>query len=222
MNNMMLSDSICAALVLAAVDKSDTQYKPNPAGVHAATSNELGVITWSMSIRIDRPIWTATYLGTVNGSAIENLAMAARSGITLRQFHKNTVLAARAPAYTFPNQAAVAVPLFILADSADIDQGGALGLYYPDSVVNEKCVIGVARISGAVLYEDDRRLHTELRDQPERTEFMSWNGFRGNILGVLSPLQLPPTQFEAFRGEFFLLYGSPRQIFENAQRIRPF
>jgi hypothetical protein len=88
--------------------------------------------------------------------------------------------------------------------------------------VNEKSVIGVDRVSGAVVYEEDRRLHTELRDTPDRTANMSWNGFRGNILGVLSPLRLPPAQYEAFRGEFIMLYGSPREIFENAQRIRPF
>jgi hypothetical protein len=83
-------------------------------------------------------------------------------------------------------------------------------------------VIGVNRATGAVVYEDDRRMQTDLRDEAIRTPEMSWCGFRGTLLGLLNPTRLPATQYEALRGEYYLLYGTPRQIFENAQRIHPF
>ncbi|MBT7067361.1 MAG: hypothetical protein HN919_13740 [Verrucomicrobia bacterium] len=194
----------------------------SPSGTHAATSNEMGVITWSMSIRIDRAIWTASHIGTVDGSTIGDLSMTANTALTLRRTYRDTTLASRAPQHPGTGGVDVEVPLFILADSSDIDQGGALGLYYPNSTVNEKCVIGVDRDTGSILYEDDRRTYTKIHNQPERIATMSWNGFRGYILGVLNPTRLPFTQYEAFRGELYLLYGSPREIFENAQRIQPF
>jgi hypothetical protein len=194
----------------------------SPSGTHVATPNELGVIMWSMSIRIDRAIWTASHIGTVDGSTIGDLSMAANTNLTVRRTYNDPSLAARAPQHPGRGGADVEVPLFILADSSNIDQGGALGLYYPNSTVNEKSVIGVDRDTGSILYEDDRRTYTKIHNNPERVPAMSWNGFRGFILGVLNPTRLPATQYEAFRGEIYLLYGSPREIFENAQRIQPF
>ncbi|MDF7822598.1 hypothetical protein P4B35_01130 [Pontiellaceae bacterium B12227] len=195
----------------------------NPVGIQAATSNDMGVLRYAMSIRMDIAVWSPTYLGTLSGNDIGDLSFGARTGaVTARQFHEDGALAVRAPAYSLPSYASVSVPLMIYADSTDIDQGGALALYYPNSTVNEFSIIGVDRTSGAVLYEEDRRLHMELRDSPTRTPTMQWCGFRGDLLGVLNPLRLPASQYEALRGEFYILYGSPREIFENAQRIQPF
>ena len=196
----------------------------HPSGVHAATPDELGVITLSMSIRIDRDLWTQAYLGLVNGSTIEDLTFLERpdNSDEQRQFHRNDALGARAPAYNVPNQQGIDVPLFILADSSDPDVDGALGLYYPNTYINKFNAIGVDRASGEVVYEDDRRTHGELRDQASRTADMSWNGFRVHTLGLLNPLRMPSEQYEALRGEFYILYGSPREILENAQRIQPF
>ena len=195
----------------------------NPAGVQAATSNDMGVVTLSMSIRMDRALWTPGYIGCVNGSSISNLSFAVRgTNVNFLKVYQNATLASRATGYRLPNRTAVAVPLFILADSTGIDQGGALGLYYPDTAVNEFSVIGVNRDSGAIIYEDDRRMHLELRDEPTRTADMQWCGFRSNLLGLINPLAMETNQYEALRGEFYMLYGSPREIFENAQRIQPF
>ena len=195
----------------------------NPFGVQAATSNDMGVVELSMSIRMDRALWAPAYIGYVDGSSISNVSFAERgTGVNLRKFQQDATLAGRATGYSLPGYKSVAVPLFILADSTNIAQGGALGLYYPDTPVNEFSVIGVSRTSGEVLYADDRRLHMELRDSPYRIETMQWCGFRGDLLGLINPLAMPTNQYETLRGEFYMLYGSPQEIFENAQRIQPF
>jgi len=201
----------------------------NPSGTHADTQYDLGVLIDEISIRIDRAIWTPTHIGLVDGSTIGDLTMQLRpttdggnNGLTLREFHYDSVLHARAPNAPRGTPTPIAVPLFILAESANIDAPGALGLYYPDSATNEFSIIGVNRSSGAIVYQDDRRMQMDLRDVALRTDTMSWCGFRGTVLGLLNPTRLPATQYEALRGEYYLLYGSPREIFENAQRIHSF
>jgi hypothetical protein len=200
-----------------------------PDAVHPDNPNDLAAAIFSISIRIDRNVWTPTHIGLVDGSTINDLSMSLRpptdtgnKGLTLRDFHRDNALVARVPNAPNATQPTVEVPLFILADSDDIDAPGALGLYYPDSNINEFSVIGVNRQTGAIEYEDDRRMQTDLRDVAFRTPEMSWCGFRGTLTGMLNPTRLPASQYEAMRGEYYLLYGTPRQIFENAQRIQPF
>ncbi|MDF7824498.1 hypothetical protein P4B35_10780 [Pontiellaceae bacterium B12227] len=194
-----------------------------PSGVDAASSNDLGVLQFSISIRMDRELWAPEYCGRVYGLDISDLAMESRgSNATVRTYYKNTEFASRAPGYVFPSYATVQVPLFILADSDDVDQSGALGLYFPDSDINVNSVVGVDSESGVVVYKDDRRLHMETRDSPFRISTMQWDGFRGYLLGMLNPTRTPEGTHEVLRGEFYLLYGSPREIFESAQSIEAF
>ena len=51
---------------------------------------------------------------------------------------------------------------------------------------------------------------------------MSLSGFQGIHLGRMNPPRLPSNQYEAMLSEFYILDGSPREIFENAKRIHPF
>lgn len=194
-----------------------------PAGIYPATSNDLGILQFSISIRMDRDLWAPLYRGLVNGSTIGDLSMQERgSNVAVRAFHRDASLAERTPGFALPNYAQIQVPLLILSESSDIDQGGALGLYFPDSEVNTESVVGVDDDSGTILYRDDRRLHVELRDSPFRIPTMQWDGFRGYLLGMLNPTRTPAGTVEVLRGEFYLLYGSPREIFENSQRIHSF
>ncbi|MFC7336019.1 hypothetical protein ACFQY0_02425 [Haloferula chungangensis] len=213
-----------------------SEYKPNngtvtdfsvaqPAGVHASGPNDMGVMIYSISVRYDREIWAPPYVGLVTGPAIGDIRMLERpsdgTGLTLRDIHYNTVLQSRIP-NPEDVHAPVAVPLFMIAENDDIDAPGALGLYYPHSRTNQFSVIGADRQTGAVIYEDDRRLQVDLRDVSRRIPLMSLSGFRGIHLGLMNPTRLPSTQYEAMRSEFYILYGSPREIFENAKRIHPF
>ncbi|MDF7822585.1 hypothetical protein P4B35_01065 [Pontiellaceae bacterium B12227] len=194
-----------------------------PAGLHPASSNDMGVLRFSISIRMDRSLWAPEFYGYLNGSDISNLIMQPRgSNVTARAVHRDTSLATRAPGYALPNYSSVPVPLFILADSDDLDRDGALGLYFPNSDINVNSIIGVDDESGAVLYKDDRRLFVETRDSPFRIPAMQWDGFRGNLLGMLNPERTPGGTHEVLRGEFYLLYGSPRGIFEQAKLIHSF
>ncbi len=194
-----------------------------PAGVYPASSNDLGVLQFSISIRMDRDLWAPEYYGYVNGSDVADLVMRDRgSNVIARTFYQNTGFASRAPEYVFPGYASVQVPLFILAESADIDQGGALGLYFPDSDINVNSIVGVDSETGSIVYKDDRRLHMETRDSPFRIPTMQWDGFRGYLLGMLNPTETPEGTHEVLRGEFYMLYGSPREIFESARLIQPF
>lgn len=194
-----------------------------PAGVYAASSNDMGVLQFSISIRMDRDLWAPEYYGYVTGSDITDLVMRSRgSNVIARTFHQNTGFSSRVPEYVFPGYASVEVPLFILAESTDIDQGGALGLYFPNSDINTNSIVGVDDASGAVVYKDDRRLHMETRDSPFRIPTMQWDGFRGYLLGMINPERTPSGTHEVLRGEFYLLYGSPREIFESAQLIQSF
>ena len=213
-----------------------SEYKPNngrvtdfsvaqPVGTHASGPNDIGVMIFSVSVRYDREIWAPPYVGLVTGSEVGDIRMLERppggTGLTLRDIHYNTSLQSRIPSPEDVH-APVAVPLFMIAETTDIDAQGALGLYYPHSRINQFSVIGANRQTGAVLYEDDRRLQVDLRDVSRRIPKMSLSGFRGIHLGLMNPTRLPSTQYEAMRSEFYILYGSPREIFENAKRIHPF
>ncbi len=194
-----------------------------PSGVYAASSNDLGVLQFSISIRMDRSLWAPEYYGYVTGSNIGNLVMRDRgSNVIVRTFYQNSGFSSRAPGYVFPGYPTVQVPLFILAESDDIDQNGALGLYFPDSDINVNSIVGVGNTTGSIVYKDDRRLHMETRDSPFRIPTMQWDGFRGYLLGILNPQRTPAGTHEVLRGEFYLLYGSPREIFESAQSIQAF
>ncbi len=195
----------------------------NPTGVHKAGANDMSIVTFSMSIRMDRSIWSPKYMGIVDGPNLDDLRFSARSDkASAYQFHNNPELAERLTGYKVKKSDSIQAPLYILSDSTDMDQEGALGLYYPNSEINECSVIGVDRLDGSVAYKEDRRLYVKLLDTPQRTSKMQWCGFRGQVLGILNPLRLPANQYEAFRGEFYLLYGSPREIINNAQRIQTF
>jgi hypothetical protein len=194
-----------------------------PAGVYPATPDDMGILKFAMSIRMDRSQWAPTYHWHANGSTINDLSVQERGETaTARRFFRDTSLAARTPGFTVPGYAQVHAPLIILSDSTDLDQGGALGLYYPDSDININSIVGVDKESGAMVYRDDRRLHMEVRDSPVRVPAMQWIGFRGHLLGMLNPTRTPQGTIEVLRGEFYLLYGSPREIFEHAQLIQPF
>ncbi len=194
-----------------------------PSGVHEATKDDLGIVILSMSIRMDRSLWTPAYVAFVDSSDPRDLHFTQRTSKAVpRNVHDNSQLASRTPAYRLPKAPQVDVSLFILADSTDPDKEGALGLYYPDGDINRFPVIGVDRESGEPVYKDDRWLQLGLLDTPRRTGKMQWCGFRGRLLGLLNPTRLPDNQYEAIRGEFYILYGSPRQILENAARIQSF
>ncbi len=194
-----------------------------PAGVYPAVADDMGILKFAMSIRMDRDQWAPEYHWHVNGSTINDLSVKERGDtVTARRSFRDTSLAARTPGFTVPAYLQVQTPLIILSDSSDMDQGGALGLYYPDSDININSIVGVDKESGAMVYRDDRRLHMEIRDSPFRIPSMQWIGFRGHLLGMLNPTRTPTGTIEVFRGEFYILYGSPREIFEHAQLIQPF
>ncbi len=194
-----------------------------PAGVYPAATNDMGILKFGMSIRMDNAVWQPTHHWHVDGSTINDLSVKERGeSVTARRWHRDTSLATRTPGFNVPGYTQVHAPLLILSDSTDIDQGGALGLYFPDSDINLNSIVGMDKESGEIVYKDDRRLHMEVRDSPFRIPTMQWIGFRGHLLGMLNPTRTPPGTMEVFRGEFYILYGSPREIFEHAQLIQPF
>lgn len=191
----------------------------NPAGVQEAGASDMGVLRAGWTLRMDRALWAPRYRWWVEGSTLK----CAERGTTAQTFlsRKDDALAARVSGVAFGNYPE-ARPLIILSDSADKDAGAAIGIFYPPSPVNNTPVLGYNTETGNIDYTDERRIVTEMIDSPTRTPTMQLFGFKPTLLGLLNPTRTAPNIQEKFRAEVFILYGTPAQIYRNAQRITPF
>lgn len=102
--------------------------------------------------------------------------------------------------------------VFILTDSAKPERGVALGLYRPQSDINVNAIVGVSEASGKILYKDDRRIEEKIVLTPRRVPTMSKYGFSQKYTGMLNRTRLDNGVYEAYRSEYYILSGTPKDI----------
>ncbi len=242
--NTALSDDVWVADVSQANPSSST-----PARADASTPNTLGVIRLATTIRMDNNLWEPPGIVTVGPftSPEQNLASArlqykANDGskkIAFTPYQSTTLTSSNATSVPVeklaggsnPDTTTTKIPLLILSTSADPNNflnKQALGIYYPYSDYNKRSVQGVVFPGGTQKYVDDRVMQLAMSYNPNRlvTETVDNSfqlfGFFQTILGLLEPARNPVGQRERIRGECYIMFGTPAQIFANAQRIQPF
>ncbi|RMD81131.1 MAG: hypothetical protein D6820_05645 [Lentisphaerae bacterium] len=104
----------------------------------------------------------------------------------------------------------------IVADSSDPNRGRALGLYRPRSDINTFFMIGRNEQTGKIVYRDTRCKRpahgTKLLYHYKRIPTMSKYGFLTLAEGMINRTRLPEHVYEAFRSEYFILSGTPKEI----------
>jgi hypothetical protein len=105
---------------------------------------------------------------------------------------------------------------FILAESSDENSGKALAIYRPLTDINTNSIIGVNEKTGEIVYKDSRiaqpaqGVHIDVA--PQRTPKLSKYGFNGQFEGMINRVRLQADVYETFRSEYFILYGTPKEI----------
>jgi len=176
-----------------------------PEGIHTATDSDISELIKVWSLRNDRSIWDPLYRHLISseGDWILQERDTDLAGGSIRAFG----------AYQ---------PLVIISDSSDRDKGLALGLYRPESEINNFVIAGVNENTGVIEYMDDRILTARILEQPRRTPTMSKYGFYIDARGMLNRNRTSPGIYETLRSEFYILVGTPNEIFEAANKIHEF
>ena len=103
----------------------------------------------------------------------------------------------------------------IVSDSANVNTGNALGFYYPNSEIYKYCVVGATDTNELIIYKDARTITVTTVDDPivARPPFSAY-GFRTKIKGIINKHRLKPGTHETFRSEYYVLYGTPKEIMD--------
>lgn len=107
-------------------------------------------------------------------------------------------------------------PVMVISQSADINEGSAIGVFQPNSDIVAQQTVGG---SGSNSYTDDRRFQAYLTDQPYRIPNMQRFGFGGRTFGLLNRNRTPNNEPETWRGEMYFLVGTPAEIYANVLKI---
>ena len=182
------------------INDISTQY---PEGTHQASEFDISNLMKVWSLRNDRSKWDPPFRHMLTAQG-EWIVQSRTDDLS-----KGYVLGAGA---TYQ-------PLVIISDSMDRDQGLALGLYRPESEINTFVIAGIDEATGAQVYKDDRSISVRMLEQPRRTPTMGKYGFRLDGKGMLNRNRMEPGIYETLRSEFYILVGTPNEIFEAANKI---
>jgi hypothetical protein len=177
-----------------------------PAGTFAATAEDISYLIKVWSLRNDISQWDPPYRHLINSQG--EWVLQERDGDM--------------PDGKVSGDDALYQPLVIIGESADPDSGLALGLYRPESEINTYVVAGINEADGRVAYRDDRRMEVRILEHPRRTGTMAKYGFYLKANGLLNRNRMDSGMYEMVRSEFYMLVGTPSEIFEAASRIHPF
>ena len=113
--------------------------------------------------------------------------------------------------------------IMILAESNNPNTGRALCLYKPSTEINNFPIIGVDEKIGTIAYKDERIIlrteGTKINYDKFRAPAMSKYGFSNRFAGLINRTRLDENIYEAYRGEYYILYGTPQQIMDNISKI---
>jgi hypothetical protein len=177
-----------------------------PAGTHAATAEDISYLIKVWSLRNDISKWDPPYRHLINSE-----------GAWVLQERDGDM-----PDGKVSGDDALYQPLVIIGESADPDSGLALGLYRPESDINTYVAAGIHEANGRVAYQDDRRMEVRILEQPRRIGTMAKYGFYLKANGLLNRNRTDSGIYEMVRSEFYLLVGTPMEIFEAASKIHAF
>lgn len=215
-----------------------------PMGQHYnAGRDSMGNLVERFAFRILRANWDPAYCYNVKDAGDENNLIAtdldnsaaSTDAQVLTTYVNNTLLAkvsnnAKYKAYdangNIKNPRGYR-PLIILSDSANPGAGNAVGLFFPPSEMNNKISgMTIDNAQGKVVsYRDDRRTYTvsEVIFKPPGgapgAKGAVFVGFQQVLTGLLPPGLTGARDFERLEGEVYILAGTPKEIFRNAQRI---
>jgi hypothetical protein len=113
--------------------------------------------------------------------------------------------------------------IIILAESNTTTIGRALCLYKPNSEINNFPIIGVNENNGTISYQDERVIlkteGTKINYDKFRAPAMSKYGFSNRFSGLINRTRLNENIYESYRGEYYILYGTPKEIMDNIHKI---
>ncbi len=113
--------------------------------------------------------------------------------------------------------------IMILAESDNPNTGRAYCLYKPNTEINNFPIIGVNENTGTIAYKDERIFlkneGTKMSYDKFRAPAMSKYGFSNKFSGLINRTRLDANFFEAYRGEYYIFYGTPQQIMDNISKI---
>ena len=182
------------------INDISTQY---PEGTHQATESDLSNLIKVWSLRNDRSKWDPPFRHMLTAQG-EWIVQSRTGDLSQGEVH---------------GAGAAYQPLVIISDSQDRDQGTALGLYRPESEINTYVIAGIDEATGAQVYKDERSNSVRILEQPRRTATMSKYGFLLDAKGMLNRQRTGPGIYEMLRSEFYILVGTPNEIFESANKI---
>ncbi len=113
--------------------------------------------------------------------------------------------------------------IMILAESNNPKTGRGYCLYKPNTEINNFPIIGVNEYTGTIAYKDERIFlsneGTKMSYSKFRAPAMSKYGFSNKFSGLINRTRLDANIFEAYRGEYYIFYGTPQQIMDNISKI---
>ncbi len=119
------------------------------------------------------------------------------------------------------NKAQAFSDFFMLSEdpSSNGTSGKSLAFYRPKSEVNKFPIIGREADGNFInKYEYERNSEFNINDSFTRTPTMSWIGFKGKFDAIINPNALQGNNYETYREEYYLFYGTPTEI-KEAKRI---
>ncbi len=174
--------------------------KKFPEGVHKGTSKDMNGLISIWSLRHDRAKWVHSFVhyrtadGQWKTQPAEN---------DLSEESDNTVI--------------------ILSDSSSLKNGTALGLYRPKSDINEYFIIGRNEKTNKTEYKDQRYTAandgTRITYSYKRTPTLAKYGFANRCTGMINRTALKKDVYEVFRGEYYILQGTPEEIMATVKQI---
>ncbi len=171
-----------------------------PEGVHKGTAQDMNGMIAVWSLRHDKAMWNHSFVHYRTNSG-EWKTQNARPNIGVDS--DNTVL--------------------ILADSSNINKGVALGLYRPKSEINEYFIIGRNEKTNKTEYKDQRykaaNEGTSITYLYRRTPTLAKYGFVTRCTGMINRTALKKDVYEVYRGEYYILQGTPKEIMDAVKQI---
>ncbi len=171
-----------------------------PSGTHQGTYQDMNRFIHGAFLRNDNDIWAGNY---------RHLKLASGAWYTEARNEAASV----SKEFLIHPDLAEAFPLLIISNSTDINSGPAIGVFQPWSEINVQQTVGGT-------YTDDRRMPDKMviADYPNRAGQNKF-GFRGRTWGLLNRNRTPNNDPEMWRGEMYILVGTPAEIYANALKL---
>ena len=174
--------------------------KKFPVGKHPGTDKDMNGVTAVWSLRNDVARWNFTHVYFRTTTGQWNI-FEADVNVPSNSDHQ----------------------IMILAESNNPNTGRAYCLYKPNTEINNFPIIGVNENTGTIAYKDERIFlsneGTKMSYSKFRAPAMSKYGFSNKFSGLINRTRLDANIFEAYRGEYYIFYGTPQQIMDNISKI---